>query len=79
MLRKIINTKEDPTLVLDLPKNLRGRRIEILAFAIDEDAISDKKIPAGTFAGTLSHSDADELRKHIEQSRNEWSDPFTNK
>ena len=79
MLRKIITTKEDATLVLDLPKNLRSRRIEILAFAIDEDLDNNKKMPAGAFAGALAIFDNEGLRKHVEESRSEWDSPYDNR
>ncbi len=79
MLRKIIYTEETPLLVLDLPQNLQGRRIEIIAFAIDDEKPALQKLPAATFAGTLSTADANDLRLHVEESRNDWNNDFTDR
>lgn len=77
MLRKIIHTQQNPVLVLDLPKNLQGRRIEVIAFAIEEEAAADSK-PAtmADFLGTLSPENAESLHQHAKQARNEWDRDF---
>jgi hypothetical protein len=77
MLRRIIHTQQDPLLVLELPKNLRGRRIEVIAFAIEDDAIIDNKNPVmADFFGTLSPENAEKLHEHAKQARNEWDRDF---
>ena len=77
MLRKIIHTKHDPVLVLDLPKNLQGRRIEVIAFPLEEDAPSEiKPSVMADFFGTLSPENAEKLHKHAKQSRTEWDRDF---
>jgi hypothetical protein len=79
MLRKIINTQQNAVLVLDLPKNLQGRRIEVIAFAVDDDIEINRKKPASTFFGSLSPLDAQDLRSYLEKSRDEWTDPFADR
>lgn len=77
VLRRIIHTQQAPLLVLDLPQNLRGRRIEVIAFAIEDDAIVDNKNTVmADFFGTLSPENAEKLHKHAKQARNEWDRDF---
>jgi hypothetical protein len=77
MLRKIIHTKHDPVLVLDLPQNLQGRRIEVIAFPIEEDTVTDSKPSVmADFFGTLSPENAEKLHEHAKQARNEWDRDF---
>jgi len=78
MLRKIIHTQENPVLVLDLPKNLQGRRIEVIAFAIEEDATAEdtETSSMADFFGTLSPENAESLHQHAKQARNEWDRDF---
>jgi hypothetical protein len=73
MLRKIIHTQKEPVLVLDLPKNLQGRRIEVIAFAVEDEVETElKPTSMAEFFGTLSPESAEELHKHAKQARSEW-------
>jgi len=73
MLRKIIHTQQNPVLVLDLPKNLQGKRIEVIAFAIEDEVAADSKpVTMADFFGTLSSENAASLHEHAKQARNEW-------
>lgn len=75
-----MHTPEREPLVLDLPQDLRGRQVEIIAFAVDEEGSSNnKKLPASAFYGILSPEFGDELRRHVESSREEWVSPFEDK
>jgi hypothetical protein len=77
MLRKIIHTQHEPTLVLDLPKNLQGRRIEVIAFPIEEEVtIQNTPSVMGDFFGTLTSENAEKLQDHAKQSRSEWDRDF---
>ena len=77
MLRKIIHTKHDPLLVLDLPKHLQGRRIEVIAFSIeDETATENKPSVMADFFGTLLPENAEKLHEHAKQARSEWDRDF---
>jgi hypothetical protein len=78
MLRKIIHTQENPVLVLDLPENLQGRRIEVIAFAIDEDMPAEDTSTASMadFFGTITQENAESLHQHTKQARNEWDRDF---
>ncbi len=77
MLRKIMETTNDPILVLDLPKNLQGRRIEIIAFPIEEDTSTENKPSVmADFFGTLTPENAEKLHEHAKQVRNEWDRDF---
>ena len=77
MLRKIMETTNEPILVLDLPKNLQGRRIEIIAFPIEDDlATENKPSVMADFFGTLTPENAEKLHEHAKQARNEWDRNF---
>ena len=59
-----------------LPDAYVGKQVHVLFYTDDEvkntqASITPKKKPSD-FAGTLSKETADELLKHIAQSRNEW-------
>lgn len=78
ILRKIIHTQQNPVLVLELPANLQGRRIEVIAFAIEEEAPA-QDTPAASMAdffGTLSAENAESLHQHAKQARSEWDRDF---
>lgn len=77
MLRKIVQTDDSGELVLDLPKNLQGKQIEVIAFAVGEEDTIQKK-PASFFAGTLSDEDAEELLNHVNDSGKKWGSPYEN-
>ena len=77
VLRRIIHTQQEPLLVLDLPQNLRGRRIEVIAFPIEDDiATENKPSVMADFFGTLSAENAEKLHEHAKQARNEWDRDF---
>jgi hypothetical protein len=77
ILRKIIHTQHDPVLVLDLPKNLQGRRIEVIAFPIEEDiATENNSSVMADFFGTLTPENAEKLHEHAKKARNEWDRDF---
>lgn len=59
-----------------LPDAYIGKQVHVLFYTDDEVkntpvSVSPRKKPSD-FAGTLSKETANELLKHIEQSRNEW-------
>lgn len=63
--------------MLDLPKNLQGRRIEVIAFPIEEETTSENKPSVmGDFFGTLSPENAEKLHEHTKLARNEWDRDF---
>ncbi len=77
MLRKIIDTPNEPILMLDLPKSLQGRRIEIIAFPLEEDTpVENKPSVMADFFGTLLPEDAEKLHEHAKQARSEWERDF---
>ena len=78
MIRKIIHTQQNPVLVLDLPQNLQGRRIEVIAFAIEEEVTvaENKPVTMADFFGTLSRENAADLQEHAKQARSEWDRDF---
>ena len=78
ILRKIIHTQENSVLMLELPRNLQGRRIEVIAFAIEEDVPSHDSPTASMadFFGTISTEDAESLHHYTKQARNEWDRDF---
>ena len=76
MLRTIITPKKNAILI-DLPDHLVGRKVEVIAFAIDEENnIKDEekggKLKPSKMRGFLSPKSAEALKLHTEKSRNEW-------
>lgn len=77
MLRKIIDTQHHEMLTLELPEDLQGKRIEVIAFAIEEEAAAENKpVTMSEFFGTLSPENAEILFQHTKQARSEWERDF---
>lgn len=73
MVRTIITPKNN-TVLLTLPDNLVGRKVEVIAFALEEETtqhISENLKPS-QMRGFLSAASAEAMQQHTEQSRNEW-------
>lgn len=71
MIRTII-TPENQDLYLHIPESYVGKKIEVIAFAVDEAAIEPKKMKMADFWGTISDETAAELHKETTDSRNDW-------
>jgi plasmid replication initiation protein len=78
MLRTIITPKKNAILI-DLPDHLVGRKVEVIAFAIDEEVENnlneeEKKevLKPSKMRGFLSPKSAEALKLHTEKSRSEW-------
>lgn len=78
MLRKIVHTDETGELVLDLPKDLQGKDVEVIAFAIEQGNETKQKKAASSFAGTLSNEDAEDLLNHVNDAGKNWGSPYEN-
>jgi len=79
MIRTVI-IPDNETIQLEVPEKYIGKEIEILLYAVDElnEDISRKsggKLSA-KYRGMLSTETANEIRKHVEQSRDEWEERF---
>jgi len=75
MIRTTI-TPVSSEVLFSLPKEYIGKKVEVLLYVLEElealpSNLITKKKPSD-YAGTLSHKAANELIKHVEQSRNEW-------
>ena len=69
-------TPDQTDVHISVPKSYIGRKLEVLLYPVDElisgsDEKPLKKKPSDYF-GTMSDEEAEMLRKHVEQSRNEW-------
>jgi len=74
MLRTII-TPQNNTFLLTLPDDLVGRKVEVIAFALDEEPVQQpilQNLKPSQMRGFLSAASADAMQLHTEQSRNEW-------
>ena len=72
-------TPDQTDIHLSVPQNYVGRKLEVLLYPVDElDEQVEKplKKKPSDFIGTMSNEEADMLRKHVEQSRNEWERNF---
>ncbi|MBC7388967.1 MAG: DUF2080 family transposase-associated protein [Opitutaceae bacterium] len=74
---KTIVTPHSNSYNLTIPQNYIGKKIEILIYAIDEP-IEQKptvlKKGISELWGSLSDKTAYEIQKHVNESRNNWSD-----
>lgn len=79
MIRTLI-IPQNQIIKLEVPKKYIGKRIEILLYSIDElNEVEQKKTDtklSSKYRGKLSSEDATKLRKHVEQSRNDWEERF---
>jgi len=71
MVRTIL-TPEHTHIELDIPAEYVGKKIEIICFSLNELEPPQAKKSMSDFWGTLSDQTSDDLRKHIQDSRNEW-------
>ena len=51
--------------------NITAKHEDLKELVSDPEKKSSKKKPSD-FVGTISNEEAEKLRKHVEQSRNEW-------
>lgn len=79
----MIRTEVTPlnqTIQIEVPKKYIGKKIEVLLYAIDElnEEVSPKSSAklSTKYRGMLSTENANEIRKHVEQSRNDWEERF---
>jgi hypothetical protein len=73
MIRTVV-TPENQDINLHLPESYVGKKIEVIAFAIDEASQEPKKMKMSDFWGTISDETAAELHKEVAKSRDEWED-----
>lgn len=73
MVRTIV-TPENQDIYLQVPKSYIGKKIEVIAFAVDEELIEPKKMKMSDFWGTISDETAAHLHKEIIESRNSWEE-----
>jgi type 1 glutamine amidotransferase len=74
MIRTVI-TPNTQTIHFNIPKNYVGKKIEVIAFAIDEAQQQQDILPVNTMAqfwGTISNETTKDLHEQIKIGRNEW-------
>jgi len=55
--------------------NITAKHEDLKELTNEPEKKSNQKKPSD-FAGTMSNAEAEKLRKHVEQSRNEWERNF---
>ena len=73
MIRTIV-TPDEQGIHLHVPKSYIGKKIEVIAFVIDEAETEPKKLKMADFWGTISDETAAELHREVAESRNSWED-----
>lgn len=74
MVRTLITPQQQNITIL-VPQNYVGKKIEVIAFAIDEGQQEQVVLPVNTMAqfwGTMSNETANDLHEQTKFSRNEW-------
>jgi hypothetical protein len=68
MIRTIITPVQN-SISIDLPDNYLGKKVEVIAFPLDEEMEKSPKKTMDDFWGIISKERADELNKEIEQGK----------
>lgn len=72
---KTVVTPQHRQIVINVPSNYVGKKVEILLYALDEVETERKNAPQKSlsdYCGVLSESDYQSLNAHIQQVRSEW-------
>jgi hypothetical protein len=73
MIRTVV-TPDDQDIYLHIPESYVGKKIEVIAFAVDEAVPEPNKAKMADFWGSISDETAAELHKETTESRNSWED-----
>lgn len=73
MIRTIV-TPENQDIHLHVPESFVGKKIEVIAFAIEEQELKPNKLTMADFWGTISDETAAALHKEVAENRNSWED-----
>jgi len=73
MIRTVV-IPDNQDLYLHIPESYVGKKIEVIAFAIEEATQEPKKSKMADFWGTISDETAAELHKEVKESRGEWEE-----
>lgn len=69
-------TPSSSNIVLAVPEEYIGKKIEVLMFDVEEvilqTSASGNKLKPSQLRGFLSKETAQSLQEHVQQSRNEW-------
>jgi hypothetical protein len=71
MIRTIITPIQN-SISIDLPDNYLGKKVEVIAFPLDEEMEKSPKKTLADFWGVISKERAAAWIKEVEQSREEW-------
>jgi hypothetical protein len=73
MIRTSI-TPQQTDILLSIPENYVGKKIEIIYYAVDEitEDIAIKTNTMARFKGILSSEETKQLQEYVKQSRAEW-------
>lgn len=73
MLRTILKPDQNK-ITLQLPDDLIGKTVEVIAFEVEEMAAkTTNKIKPSEMRGFLSAKEAQKMQEHIQKDRNEWN------
>lgn len=74
MIQTSVSPTDNNILILPLPEQYRGKDIEVFIYSKDELVTLQPKQAAtmADFAGTISKDNAQALRLHTENARQEW-------
>ncbi len=71
MVRTIL-TPDSKTVTFDIPENYLGKKIEVIAFAIDEGVEKSAKKTLADFWGVISKERAASWIEEVNKSKDEW-------
>lgn len=77
-MTKTIITPENNSILLPVPKEYVGKKLEVLMYALEE--LSENRPQLNTmasFKGVLTTEEAEQLQEYVKQSRGEWTRIFS--
>ena len=72
-MTKTVITPENNSILLTIPKEYVGKKIEVLMYAVDElSENSQQPKTMSLYKGLLTPEEAEDLQEYVKQSREEW-------
>ncbi|MCW3110968.1 MAG: hypothetical protein JWQ09_5474 [Segetibacter sp.] len=72
-MTKTIITPENNKVLLSVPEEYVGKKLEVLMYAVEELSESKKtQQTMSAFKGILTSEETEQLREYVKQSREEW-------
>ena len=73
-MTKTIVTPENNSILLPIPKEYVGKKLEVLMYAVEELTESQPELRTmAAYKGILTSEETEQLQYYVKQSREEWN------